>query len=331
MSYAQHRILFLSAPPRRPIFKCLKNLFSASKGNNTSTKSWIEKFAPRRSQPYLHLVRADKQIGTLLLFWPCCWGTLLATPIGQTPSTLILLKFGLGALIMRSAGCIINDLFDRDIDKHVERTKNRPLASGELSVNQALVFLSVNLLSGLAVLVTFNYNSILLGFGVMPIVVIYPLMKRITNWPQLVLGLAFNWGALVGWTAVQGTTSLPHILPLYVSGVCWTLTYDTIYAYQDREDDVRVGVKSTARALGDRPQVPLTVISMGMVSGLCASGYMAELSLPFYCGVGLVEAQLLWQIWTMEAGNRSNLWSRFSSNGLVGGLVAGALYAGTAF
>lgn len=329
MMCSPSRFISITSSNCKPNFKYVAKLFFATKNDHATSISWIDKYAPPPLRPYLHLARADKQIGTLLLFWPCCWGTILATPIGQTPNLMLIIKFGLGALIMRSAGCVINDLFDKDIDKHVERTKTRPLASGELTINQALGFLSVNLLSGLAILVTFNTDSILLGFGVMPIVLIYPLMKRVTNWPQLVLGLAFNWGALVGWTAVHGTVSWAHILPLYFSGVCWTLIYDTIYAYQDKEDDVRIGVKSTARALGDHPQIPLSLISVGMASGLCLSGHMAGLSSPFYYGIGIVEAHMLWQIWTMEAGNRANLWLRFSSNGLVGGIVAGALYAGS--
>ena len=171
---------------------------------------------------------------------------------------------------------------DRDFDKHVERTKDRPLASGELSLNQALVFLGLNLSCGLAVLTSLNIQCIKLGFLVMPLVVSYPLMKRMTNFPQLVLGMTFNWGALMGWTAVLGETSLYHTIPLYISGVCWTLVYDTLYGYQDRKDDLKLGLKSTSLYLGEKPQVPLSVLCGAMVAGLFTTGYINGLSLPYY-------------------------------------------------
>lgn len=213
-----------------------------SNNNKIEEKSWVERvFVPESWRPYWHLARADKQVGTMLLLWPCVWGTALAAPMGQFPDPVIMGKFALGAFIMRGAGCVINDLWDQDFDKHVERTKNRPLASGQISTKQALVFLSAQLSTGLGVLLTFNHTTIVLGMASMPLVIIYPLMKRFTNWPQLVLGLAFNWGALVGWTAVTGEYSLQHMLPLYFSGVCWTLVYDTLYGYQDRKDDAKLG------------------------------------------------------------------------------------------
>eukprot|EP01035_Chromulina_nebulosa_P040312 gene40312-54516_t len=157
--------------------------------------SWIESACiPEKIRPYLYLARADKQAGTLLLMWPCFWSVCLATPIHSFPDAVLLLKFATGALIMRGAGCTINDMWDRDFDKHVERTKDRPLASGALNLSQAMGFLTLQLSAGLAVLVTFNTNTILLGFLSMPLVVVYPLMKRFTNWPQLILGFTFNWG-----------------------------------------------------------------------------------------------------------------------------------------
>lgn len=175
---------------------------------------------------------------------------------------------------------------DRDFDKHVERTKDRPLASGELSLNQALVFLGLNLSCGLAVLTSLNMPCIKLGFLVMPLVICYPLMKRMTNFPQLVLGMTFNWGALMGWTAIMGETSLYHTFPLYISGVCWTLIYDTLYGYQDRKDDLKLGLKSTSLYLGEKPQVPLSILCGAMVAGLVRTGYTNDLSLPYYALVG---------------------------------------------
>ncbi|KAJ1381039.1 UbiA prenyltransferase family, partial [Ochromonadaceae sp. CCMP2298] len=191
--------------------------------------------------PYLYLARVDKQVGTLLLMWPCFWSTCLAAPMGGVPDLALLAKFAVGSFVMRGAGCTINDLWDKDFDKHVERTKSRPLASGAISVPQALGFLCAQLTCGLTVLVSLNAETVLLGLLSMPLVVCYPLMKRFTNWPQLVLGLTFNWGALVGWTAVTGPSLLSEALPLYCAGVCWTLVYDTLYGYQDRKDDKRIG------------------------------------------------------------------------------------------
>lgn len=170
----------------------------------------------------------------------------------------------------------------RDFDKHVERTKDRPLASGEISLKQALAFLGLNLSCGLAVLTSLNMPCIKLGFLVMPLVVSYPLMKRLTNFPQLVLGMTFNWGALMGWTAIMGEPSLYHTFPLYISGICWTLVYDTLYGYQDRKDDLKLGLKSTSLYLGENPQVPLSALCAGMMAGLVTTGYTNELSSLYY-------------------------------------------------
>lgn len=209
---------------------------------STEKKSWIENAAiPLWAKPYLHLARVDKQVGTMLLLWPCVWSISLAAPIEALPDLFMISKFAAGAVIMRGAGCVINDIWDKDFDKHVERTKSRPLASGELSVRQAVGFLALQLSCGLGVLVTLNNSSIILGLASMPLVVAYPLMKRFTNWPQLVLGFTFNWGALLGWTAVHGSCSVEHCVPLYLGGVCWTLVYDTLYGYQDRKDDAKLG------------------------------------------------------------------------------------------
>ena len=221
----------------------------------------------------------DKQVGTMLLLWPCMWSAALAAPMGCFPDPVLLAKFVVGAVVMRGAGCTINDLWDKDFDKHVERTKSRPLARGDVTVPQALAFLGGQLTCGLGVLLSLNPESVVLALASMPLVVIYPLMKRFTDWPQLVLGLTFNWGALVGWTAAAGSSTsilgtvlaqqsehsgllelpgqllstaaaavtavppglLAQALPLYGAGVCWTLVYDTLYGYQDRKDDKMIG------------------------------------------------------------------------------------------
>jgi 4-hydroxybenzoate polyprenyltransferase len=218
----------------------------AVKGN------WVDTLAPAWSRPYLRLSRADRPIGTWLLLLPCWWGLFLAA--GHTGSfgwhdAWIAVGCALGAFLMRGAGCTWNDLTDRDIDAQVARTRSRPLPSGQVSARQALVWLVAQALLAFAILLTFNWNAILLGIVSLVPVAIYPFAKRFTWWPQVFLGLAFNWGALLAWTAHTGTLALPAVL-LYAAGLAWTLFYDTIYAHQDREDDALIGVKSTARLFG---------------------------------------------------------------------------------
>lgn len=182
--------------------------------------------------PYLRLIRFDRPIGTWLLFWPCGWSIALAAAPGCAPDIGLLALFATGAFVMRGAGCTINDMWDRKIDRRVERTRERPLASGELTQLDALVFLAAQLGVGAQVLLQLNGYSIGLGVASLGLVVVYPLMKRVTYWPQLVLGAAFNWGALLGWSAVHGQVLWSACAPLYAAGVCWTIVYDTIYAHQ---------------------------------------------------------------------------------------------------
>ncbi|KAF9993343.1 Para-hydroxybenzoate--polyprenyltransferase, mitochondrial precursor (PHB:polyprenyltransferase), partial [Modicella reniformis] len=230
--------------------------------------------------------------------------------------------FGTGAIIMRGAGCTINDLWDRNIDKKVERTKVRPLASGVITPSQAIAFLGLQLGAGLAVLTQLNVYSILLGASSLSLVVTYPFMKRITYWPQVVLGLAFNWGALLGSSAMLGTVNWPVALPLYASGVCWTLVYDTIYAHQDKKDDVKIGVKSTALRFGEKTPQFLTMFSTGMVSMMALAGYMNDQGSLFYAlSVAGVAAHLGWQLKTVDYNNPTDCWSKFASNKWTGALV----------
>jgi len=313
---------------------------SRSISDSTTTSSWIDRstLIPKTWKPYLHLARADKQVGTLLLFWPCCWGMALHHLPSTLPDMVLISKFAFGALIMRGAGCTINDMWDKDFDKHVERTKNRPLASGQVTMPQATAFLAAQLSCGLGVLLSFETETILLGMASMPLVVAYPLMKRVTNWPQLFLGLTFNWGALVGYSAAAGggMGALHPVLPMYAAGVCWTLVYDTLYGYQDRDDDKKLGLKSTSLHLGDEPQVALSLIATGMLAGLGFSGSVAHLSPAFYVGISAVYSHLLWQIWTADVSlcvagkeqGRKNLWTRFDSNKHVGAAVFASILAG---
>lgn len=255
----------------------------------------VEK-APTKAKPYLMLLRIDKPIGSSLLFWPGAWSIALAScgpnrfasavrevhdavyvlPY-NLPDLRLLSLFFVGAVIMRGAGCIVNDLWDRNLDKQVARTAGRPIASNQITSKQAIVFLASQLLLGLTVLVQLNNYSILLGMCSLPLVFIYPFMKRVTYWPQFVLGLTFNWGALLGYAAWMGSISDWHslsiVLPLYFGGVFWTLHYDTIYALQDRLDDVKVGIKSSALALGNRPKWGLAVFALVSMALLFLAGY----------------------------------------------------------
>ncbi|KAF9586221.1 Para-hydroxybenzoate--polyprenyltransferase, mitochondrial precursor (PHB:polyprenyltransferase) [Lunasporangiospora selenospora] len=290
----------------------------------TSPGTWLDRVPPS-IQPYLYLTRIDKPIGTWLLFWPCAWGITMASYGAHLPlsSTLYMIGlFGTGAVIMRGAGCTINDLWDRNIDKKVERTKVRPLASGAVSPAQAVTFLGLQLSAGLAVLTQLNVYSILLGASSLSLVVTYPAMKRITYWPQVVLGLAFNWGALLGSSAMLGATNWEVALPLYASGVCWTLVYDTIYAHQDKRDDVKVGVKSTALRFGEKTPEFLAAFSTGMVSMLALAGYMNDQGPLFYAlSVGGAAAHLAWQLRTVDYEKPADCWSKFASNKWTGALV----------
>ena len=214
--------------------------------------NWVERLLPQAMQPYAQLMRLDRPIGWWLLLLPCWWGLFLAQIArgGGLPNLWFAFLFLLGAIIMRGAGCTLNDIVDRNYDGLVARTKGRPIPSGRVSVKQAQIFLVSQCLLGLVILLQFNPYTIVLASASLLIVVIYPFMKRVTHWPQLVLGLAFNWGALVGWSAVQNSLAWPPLV-LYLGGIFWTLGYDTIYAHQDKEDDVLIGVKSTALQFGE--------------------------------------------------------------------------------
>jgi 4-hydroxybenzoate polyprenyltransferase len=289
------------------------------------TEGWIERFAPAATRPYLRLVRADRPIGTWLLLLPCWWSIALATP--SWPDAKMLALFAIGAIIMRGAGCTVNDLADRDFDGRVARTRARPIASGQISVLKALIFLALQLLLGLGILLQFNAFAVALGVSSLVLIVLYPFMKRITYWPQLFLGFTFNWGALLGWAAVRGDlATLP--LMLYAAGIFWTLGYDTIYAHQDKEDDVLIGVKSTALKFGDATKPWLTGFYAITVMILAAVGFMASLAWPYYVGLGLGAWHLVWQIKSINTDDPKNCLRRFKSNrdfGLI--LLAGIIAA----
>jgi len=286
---------------------------------------WVDSLAPAALRPWLRLARADRPAGFWLLMWPCWWSAALAAP--GWPDPRLLLLFLAGAIVMRAAGCTINDILDRDIDARVERTRNRPLASGAISLPGALVFLALLLAAGLAVLLQLDRAAILVGAASLGLVALYPLMKRLTHWPQLFLGLAFNWGALVGWAAVRGELALAPLL-LYAGAVCWTIGYDTIYAHQDKADDLRVGVKSTALAFGAATK-PLVALFYGLfLAGLAAAGWATGLDWPFYALLALPAAHFAWQVTTVDLDVPASCLTRFVANGQVGALVFLAIVAG---
>jgi len=288
---------------------------------------WIDRFAPAGTRPYLRLMRLDRPIGTWLLLFPCWWSIALAA--SGPPDLGLMALFAIGAVVMRGAGCTINDIADHKFDAQVARTAGRPIPSGAVSPLQAALFLGLQLAAGLAILVMLNRFAILVGIASLALVFPYPLMKRITYWPQAWLGLTFNWGALLGWAAVTGELGAPA-LALYAAGLFWTLGYDTIYAHQDKEDDVLVGVKSSALALGALTR-PWLFLFFGVALGLIAlSGWQAGLAWPFYPLLALAAAQLGWQAATVDIDDAADCLAKFKSTrwfgwGLLVAIVAGRL------
>ncbi|XP_064604542.1 4-hydroxybenzoate polyprenyltransferase, mitochondrial-like isoform X2 [Liolophura sinensis] len=299
---------------------------NSSRQLSFSAKSVVDA-SPLSFQPYLRLTRVDKPIGTWLLFWPCTWSICLAGEAGHLPDFRMIALFGMGAFLMRGAGCIINDMWDKDFDRKVERTKLRPLASGELNTFQALCFLGLNLSLALGVLLQLNWYSVMLGASSMLLVVTYPLMKRYTYWPQAFLGLTFNYGAILGWSAVQGSCDWPIVIPLYTSGFAWTLLYDTIYAHQDKYDDMLIGVKSTALKFGDQTKPWLFGFAAVMMSGLTCTGVMCEQTWPYYLAVATTGTHLAYQIYDVDLNNPDDCARKFRSNSWLGMI----LFLGAAF
>jgi 4-hydroxybenzoate polyprenyltransferase len=286
---------------------------------------WVDRVLPAAARPYARLARFDRPIGTWLLLFPCWWGVALATP--GWPSLWLIAIFALGALVMRGAGCTYNDIVDRDFDGRVARTADRPIPSGAVSVRQAIAFLLAQLMVGLAILLTFNRPTIWLGVLSLVLVFTYPLMKRVTWWPQFFLGLAFNWGAWMGYSAVARGLALPAAL-LYLAGILWTLGYDTIYAHQDKEDDALIGVKSSARRLGRATRPALAFFYAGAIMLLAAAGYVANLGWPFTLCLALGMLQLAWQVQRVDTENAADCLAKFKSNRLFGWLVLAGIVAG---
>lgn len=288
-----------------------------------AVKSWIDAL-PAGAQAYARLARLDRPAGTWLLFWPCAAGLALAGGLRAAPT--LLLWFGLGSLAMRGAGCVWNDIVDRDLDAQVERTKDRPVASGRISVKAALAFAIALSLIGLVVLLQLRGTAQLVALASLIPVAAYPFMKRITWWPQAWLGLTFNWGALVGWAAVAGVNA-PAMWLLWAGGIAWTLGYDTIYALQDLEDDAMAGIKSSARALGPRAR--------GGVAGFYAAALILwAAALTQAAGTGLAALALLplalhlgWQVLRLADTSPATALTLFRANRWAGALLAAACAA----
>lgn len=300
------------------------------KASDIQANAWMMSLAPKFTRPYLHLIRADRPIGTWLLLLPCLWSLSIASKSidGGLPNPWYIVLFAFGAFVMRGAGCVINDLWDRDIDGKVARTAERPIASGVISVRAAFTYLAGLLLLGLLVLVQFNMTAIVLGVSSLALVAMYPFMKRITYWPQAFLGFTFNWGALLAWAAVTGSVSTTAML-LYGAGVLWTLGYDTVYGHQDKADDLLAGVKSSSIKLGQHTQLFVAVTYTLSLLLLIAAGLAAEMAWFFYLMVGTAGLQFAWQIITLKIDNPANCLTRFKSNRDVGLLIfLGALIGG---
>jgi 4-hydroxybenzoate polyprenyltransferase len=300
---------------------------------------WVYSALPRRLWPYAQLARWDRPIGWELLLWPCWWSAALAASaharmgeplLSLLPSPWHLALFLVGAIAMRGAGCTFNDLADQKIDAAVERTRSRPLPSGQVSRRQAWLFLVLQALVGLAVLLQFNRFTILLGMASLAVVAIYPFMKRFTNWPQLFLGLAFSWGALMGWAAEFGELGAPAVL-LYCGSILWVIGYDTLYAHQDKEDDALVGVGSTARLFGESTWSWLIVLYGGALMFIATAFAIAQVPLPALAGLAAAGIHMARQIRVLDIDDPDQCLRLFRSNGSVGlliflGLIGGALW-----
>ena len=290
-----------------------------------ATGNWVDSLAPSFSRPYLRLARLDRPIGSWLLLMPCWWSAGLAgMHSGHVPSPWHIVLFFIGAFAMRGAGCTWNDLVDRNLDGLVERTRSRPIPSGQVTIAQATVFMLSQALVGLLVLIQFNRFTVLTGLASLLVVVIYPFMKRITYWPQIFLGLAFSWGALMGWPAAFGRLDWPALV-LYAGSICWVIGYDTIYAHQDREDDLLIGIKSTALLFGERTPSMLAGFYACAVVLIAAAGFMADGGMIFAAGLIVFGAHLAWQVTRLDIDDPAHCLMLFKSNRDAGLILFGAM------
>ena len=291
-----------------------------------STGNWVDSLAPTWSRPYLRLARFDRPIGSWLLLMPCWWSAALSAGVAHRLDRLPLdlALFFIGAFVMRGAGCTWNDITDRDLDAKVERTRSRPIPAGQVSVKQALVFLVAQALVGLAVLLQFNRFAIATGIASLLIVAVYPFMKRITWWPQIVLGLAFSWGALMGFAVTFGRLDATAFV-LYAGSISWVIGYDTIYAHQDTEDDALIGIKSTARLFAERTHQALVIFYSLAVVLIGVTLKLAGAGLAGWIGLAAFAAHLAWQISRLKIGDPALCLRVFKSNREAGLLLFAGL------
>ena len=292
-----------------------------------ATGNWVDGLAPSFARPYLRLARLDRPIGSWLLLIPCWWSTGLAgMRAGHVPSVAHIVLFFIGAFAMRGAGCTWNDLVDRNLDGLVERTRSRPIPSRQVTVAQATVFMLAQAMIGLAVLLQFNRFAVGAGIASLAIVVVYPFMKRITYWPQIVLGLAFSWGALMGWPAAFARLDWPAFV-LYAGSISWVIGYDTIYAHQDREDDLLVGIKSTALLFQENTRPMLASFYAGAVVLIGIAGWLAGGRVIFLLGLAAFAAHLAWQVSQLDIDDSAHCLKLFKSNRDAGLILFAAMLA----
>lgn len=290
-----------------------------------ATGNWVDGLAPSYTRPYLRLARLDRPIGSWLLLMPCWWSVGLAGMHNDRfPSLWHIVLFFIGAFAMRGAGCTWNDLVDRDLDGRVERTRSRPIPSGQVTVAQATMFMVAQALVGFLVLIQFNHFTVATGIASLLVVVIYPFMKRITYWPQIFLGLAFSWGALMGWPAAFGRLDWPAIV-LYAGSILWVIGYDTIYAHQDRDDDLLIGIKSTALLFGERTPTMLATFYAGAIVLIAAAGFMAGGGIIFTIGIVGFAVHLAWQVSRLDIDDPVHCLMLFKSNRDAGLILFGAM------
>ena len=288
---------------------------------------WVARL-PAAWRPYALLARFDRPIGAWLLVLPGLWAFAVAAP-GWSEGIRLTLLFVVGAFAMRAAGCVVNDLWDRDLDRQVERTRGRPLASGAVTPRGALLFLAALCAVGAAVLFSLDAAAILVGLGSLVLIALYPLAKRVTDWPQAVLGLVFSWAAPTGYAAATGTLDGVALM-LWIAAFFWILAYDTIYAHQDREDDATVGIRSTARRFGENTRPFLAACYAAMLALLAVAGWTAGLGWAFLPTLALPGALLAWQVLTLDIHDPARCLRLFHLNREVGLLVALAFLIGRA-
>ena len=288
---------------------------------------WIGRLPPRL-RPYALLMRLDRPIGTWLLFLPGVWGIMLPDHVPTRQRLFLIALFGIGSVVMRGAGCVVNDMWDRDIDRQVARTAGRPLASGALSMREAALFLAALLLIGFNILMNLNGLSQILGASSLILVGLYPLAKRVTWWPQLVMGFTFGFGAPLGYAAAADHVDAALAM-LYAATIVWQLGFDTIYGFQDMEDDARIGVRSTSRLMAGHARLFVGACYGLTLAGLAGAGYLAHVGLGFWPALALPAALLGWQVWRLDERSPATCLRLFRFNRETGLAIALAVLAGT--